>query len=93
MASVIIFEIGSVVCATAPNSPAFIIGRTVAGVGAGGIFVGTLVIIGYVAPIDKRPTFLALTGMMFALSSIVGPILGGKTLFSRLQNILGDQMH
>lgn len=35
-----LFEIGSVICAAAPNSAAFIIGRAVAGLGSAGINAG-----------------------------------------------------
>lgn len=35
-----LFELGSLVCATAPNSEALIVGRAIAGVGAAGLFTG-----------------------------------------------------
>src|SRR2546423_5871359 len=41
------FELGSLVCAVAPNSTAFIIGRAIAGIGASGIFSGAILIISY----------------------------------------------
>ena len=40
--SVLMFEVASVVCGAAPNSMAFIIGRALAGVGAAGIFAGSV---------------------------------------------------
>lgn len=40
MLSLLIFEIGSAICGAAPTSAVFIVGRTVAGVGASGIFAG-----------------------------------------------------
>lgn len=40
LSSIFIFEIGSLVCAVAPNSAAFIIGRAVAGLGSGGVISG-----------------------------------------------------
>ena len=45
LASIVIFEIGSVICGAAPNSTAFILGRAVAGLGSAGIFSGTIIII------------------------------------------------
>ena len=39
-----IFEIGSVICAAAPNSIALIIGRAVAGVGGAGLVSGALIV-------------------------------------------------
>lgn len=44
LASVFIFEIGSLLCAVAPSSMAFVIGRAIAGVGAAGIACGTMTI-------------------------------------------------
>jgi MFS family permease len=42
--SIAIFEIGSLICAIAPSSSVFIVGRAIAGIGAGGIFSGAFVI-------------------------------------------------
>lgn len=40
--SVLLFEVGSVVCGAAPSSAAFIVGRAICGVSAAGIFAGTV---------------------------------------------------
>ncbi|KAK8023800.1 MFS toxin efflux pump [Apiospora rasikravindrae] len=45
VASVIILELGSIVCASAPTSTAFIIGRAIAGSGASGIVTGVFIYI------------------------------------------------
>lgn len=42
--SLVIFEVGSVVCATAPSSVALVIGRAIAGIGVGGLFSGALIV-------------------------------------------------
>ena len=42
LGSVLLFEIGSVVCGAAPSSVAFIVGRAIAGIGAAGIFAGAV---------------------------------------------------
>lgn len=42
--AVIIFEVGSIVCAAAPSSPALIVGRAVAGLGSAGILVGAITV-------------------------------------------------
>nr|XP_036581194.1 major facilitator superfamily transporter [Colletotrichum truncatum]KAF6789462.1 major facilitator superfamily transporter [Colletotrichum truncatum] len=39
-----IFEVGSVICAAAPNSAALIIGRAISGVGAAGLMSGALIV-------------------------------------------------
>jgi hypothetical protein len=42
LASIVLFEIGSVVCGAAPSSTAFIVGRAISGIGAEGIFAGSV---------------------------------------------------
>ncbi|KAL8921809.1 MAG: hypothetical protein Q9208_005566 [Pyrenodesmia sp. 3 TL-2023] len=75
--SVIVFEVGSILCAAAPNSYTFIIGRAVAGAGSAGIFQGALVIIGYITPLEKRPLYLGIVVSAFGIATCFGPILGG----------------
>ncbi|ORY10499.1 major facilitator superfamily domain-containing protein [Clohesyomyces aquaticus] len=77
LTSIGIFEIGSVLCGAAPTSTAFIIGRAIAGIGSAGIFSGTTVIVARIVPLQKRPIYMAMNGMIFGVSSIIGPLLGG----------------
>ncbi|KAI9892128.1 MAG: hypothetical protein M1814_001834 [Vezdaea aestivalis] len=72
-----LFELGSLVCGAAPNSNALIIGRAVAGLGAGGIFSGAIVITAYCLPLAKRPLAFGMIGAMFGIASVAGPLLGG----------------
>ncbi|KAL5384412.1 hypothetical protein PMIN02_009220 [Paraphaeosphaeria minitans] len=72
-----IFQIGSIVCATARSSAALIVGRAVAGVGASAIFSGGATIIGLSAPLRKRAVHLGVLSSMFGIASVIGPLLGG----------------
>lgn len=72
-----IFEIGSLVCGVAPNSTALIIGRAIAGMGSAGIMSGAIVIVVYIIPLQKRPAYTGMFGMVFAVASVAGPLLGG----------------
>lgn len=47
LATIFIFEVGSLICAVSPTSVAFIIGRAVAGVGTAGLFSGAIVILSH----------------------------------------------
>lgn len=40
IASVILFEVGSVLCGAAPNMHALIVGRVLAGLGGSGVYIG-----------------------------------------------------
>lgn len=72
-----LFELGSLICALAPNSTALIVGRAVAGVGGSGIMAGAIIIIAHSVPLPKRPMFLGAMGGMFGIASVCGPLLGG----------------
>ncbi|KAI1287578.1 MFS general substrate transporter [Xylaria venustula] len=75
--SIAIFEIGSILCAAAPNSNTFIVGRAIAGLGAAGILQGALSIISQVVPLQKRPLYMGIVISVFVIAVSVGPILGG----------------
>ncbi|KAL8704959.1 MAG: hypothetical protein Q9201_001905 [Fulgogasparrea decipioides] len=72
-----VFEVGSVVCASAPTSSAFIIGRAIAGLGAAGLLQGAFGILTYVCKLELRPLFLGLVVSLFGLFSNIGPLIGG----------------
>ncbi|KAK5659379.1 hypothetical protein OQA88_1472 [Cercophora sp. LCS_1] len=75
--SVIIFEIGSLICAVAPNPAAFIVGRAIAGVGGAGCSTGGAVILTFSAEPKKRPTLLGMVGFSYTIAAIFGPLIGG----------------
>lgn len=75
--ALVLFEVGSIVCAAARSSPMFIVGRAIAGAGAAALFSGGMNIIGYSVPLQKRPIYIAALSSMFGIASVVGPILGG----------------
>lgn len=72
-----IFEIGSAVCGSAPNSIALIIGRAIAGIGASGVVSGTMMILVHISPLHKRPIYAAILAGAVGVASILGPVLGG----------------
>ncbi|KAF2272093.1 putative MFS aflatoxin efflux pump [Westerdykella ornata] len=75
--SILLFEIGSALCGAAPSSSSFIAGRAIAGVGAAGIFAGTVVSIVHVVPLAKRPKIQGCMGAVMGVATIVGPLVGG----------------
>jgi len=77
LASVTIFELGSLVCGVSQNSPTFIIGRAIAGLGSAGIMSGTIVLTVHTIPLRKRPLYQSFMGIVFMISSVTGPIIGG----------------
>lgn len=74
---IVIFEIGSIISAAAPNSVAFIVGRAISGIGSAGTTTGANIIFVDLLPLEKRPQYLGFIGATFGLASIAGPLLGG----------------
>ncbi|KFY72964.1 hypothetical protein V499_06936 [Pseudogymnoascus sp. VKM F-103] len=72
-----LFETGNLICGVAPSSKTLIVGRAIAGLGAAGIFTGCVVGVQHVLPLQKRPMAMGLFGGVFAVASIIGPLLGG----------------
>lgn len=77
LASVVIFLVGSIVAATATNSPALIVARTIQGLGCSGSLGGSVLMINYVAPPKQQPMLIGLWMSVFMVSTIIGPLLGG----------------
>ncbi|KAF2765989.1 MFS general substrate transporter [Teratosphaeria nubilosa] len=77
LTAIVIFEIGSAVCGAAPNSPALIVGRAIAGLGSAGIFSGAVLIVSNTVPLKTRPTYMGMIGGMYGIASVAGPLMGG----------------
>ncbi|KAI1363649.1 MFS general substrate transporter [Xylaria arbuscula] len=75
--SLLIFEVGSVICASAKQSEVLIFGRAFLGLGAAGLLQGALAIIGYVVSLDKVPLFQGVVVSSLGVSVSIGPVLGG----------------
>jgi MFS transporter, DHA2 family, glioxin efflux transporter len=77
LVSMLVFEVGSLVCGVAPNPKTLIVGRAIAGLGGAGLSVGGTSIVTFtVAPL-KRPMMLGVIGMTYAIAAVLGPIVGG----------------
>lgn len=77
LTSIAVFEIGSLVCATAPSSNALIVGRAVAGLGVGGLFTGSIMVVVRCMPLRRRPATMGVVESMWTIASVAGPLLGG----------------
>lgn len=75
--SMLIFEVGSLICGVAPNSTALVAGRAVAGLGGAGLSVGGICILSFTVPPAKRPMMMGVIGMTYAIAAVLGPLLGG----------------
>jgi MFS family permease len=80
----LVFEIGSIVCATAPVSIALIIGRAIAGCGAAGMLTGSLAIFARRSPPRRRPRGMAIMAGISSLAMMLGSTVGGVITDSSL---------
>lgn len=77
LAAVAIFWIGSLICALSVNIGMLIAARAIQGIGGGGIVVLTNICVGDLFSMRKRGMYYAFFGMVWAIASAIGPILGG----------------
>ncbi|CAG8952970.1 hypothetical protein HYFRA_00003160 [Hymenoscyphus fraxineus] len=75
--AICIFEIGSLICAVAPNSTTLMVGRAITGAGGAGVTNGCYIIIAFIARPEKRPAFTGILGATYGMSSVIGPLIGG----------------
>lgn len=76
--SQVIFVVGVGLCGVAQEAWLFVLGRVVEGIGAGGIISLNNIIIADLVPSPSlRGKVAALLGADYALSSLVGPLVGG----------------
>ncbi|KFY61277.1 hypothetical protein V496_05082 [Pseudogymnoascus sp. VKM F-4515 (FW-2607)] len=75
--SLVIFEVGSALCGAAPTMNALIIGRVIAGVGGSGMYVGVMTLLSVTTSIQERPMYVGLTGLLWGIGTVLGPIIGG----------------
>ncbi|KAF5001583.1 hypothetical protein FGRMN_889 [Fusarium graminum] len=77
LAAAIIFWIGSLLCAVSTGMPMLIASRAIQGIGGGGLIVLPNIAISDLFSIRNRGMYFGILGMVWALASAVGPILGG----------------
>jgi hypothetical protein len=75
--SISMFTVGSLISCRANNFTTLLAGRSVKGIGGGGIIALNLVIITDVIPLRHRPKYYAFTQIAWALGTITGPLVGG----------------
>ncbi|KXS18130.1 MFS general substrate transporter [Gonapodya prolifera JEL478] len=74
---VIVFLAGSAFCGAAPSMITLIVARAIQGIGGGGIFAITYVVVSEIVPLRERGKYTGIIASTWALASILGPLLGG----------------
>ncbi|MEW9519628.1 MDR family MFS transporter [Streptomyces tubercidicus] len=76
-ASITVFLVGSVLCGLAQDMGQLIAFRALQGLGAGGLFVGALSLIGTLLPPAQAGRSQSMIGVLLPFAMIGGPLLGG----------------
>lgn len=74
---IVLFLVGSVACAASNTTPVLIASRALQGVGAAALFTSAFAVVADIFAPAERGKYQGIFGSAFALSSIVGPLLGG----------------
>ncbi|MDQ1430256.1 MAG: hypothetical protein QOF40_858 [Actinomycetota bacterium] len=77
LAGMAIFLLGSILCGMSSSMLMLIAFRTMQGVGAGCLLPVAQTIVADLYTLEQRPRVSAVTAGMFAVSSIIGPFIGG----------------
>ncbi|HEX5455983.1 MAG TPA: MDR family MFS transporter [Candidatus Saccharimonadales bacterium] len=85
--TIVIFLAGSALCGLSQSINQLVIFRGIQGIGGGGLMSLILAIVGDVIPPRQRGRYQGYFGGVFALASVVGPLLGG--FFADANSLLG----
>ncbi len=77
LAAIVIFAVGSVLCALAPSMPALVAARFVQGIGGGGLLALSQTITGDMLSPRERAGWQVYFATAFTTASVAGPVLGG----------------
>jgi EmrB/QacA subfamily drug resistance transporter len=76
-AAIVLFLVGSALCGLSQNMGELIAFRALQGIGAGGLIVTIIAVIGDVIAPRERARYQGFFGAAFGLATIIGPLLGG----------------
>ncbi|KAI9812466.1 MAG: hypothetical protein M1827_004697 [Pycnora praestabilis] len=71
------FMVGAIISAVSHNFTVLLVGRSIQGIGAGGIISLTEIVVTDLVPLRLRGQWFGFISMMWALGSVCGPIVGG----------------
>ncbi|KAI1433772.1 major facilitator superfamily transporter [Xylaria sp. CBS 124048] len=80
--SLVAFAVGTILCAVSHNVGTLLVGRSIQGVGGGGIHSLGLVVQTDIVPLRQRPKWYGVTLGFWALGLAIGPIIGGAVVHS-----------
>jgi MFS family permease len=77
LVAILFFCVGAIIAAVGNNFTYMLVGRTIQGVGGGGIIALSEIIVTDLIPLRYRGQYFGILSAMWSLGSVAGPILGG----------------
>ncbi|KAI1814010.1 MFS general substrate transporter [Poronia punctata] len=75
--AVIMFTLGTIISCLAKNFTMLLSGRAIQGVGGGGIYTMSYIVVSDIIPLRQRPKYLSMIIAGWALGTVIGPLTGG----------------
>lgn len=77
MVALVLFLIGAIVAGVSHNFGALLVGRSIQGIGGGGLIALTEIVVTDLVPLRFRGQWFGIISAMWSLGSVIGPIVGG----------------
>ena len=77
MVALVFFLIGAIVAATSNSFGPLLVGRSLQGVGGGGLIALTEILVTDLVPLRQRGQWFGIISAMWSIGSVTGPIIGG----------------
>ena len=75
--ALVLFTLGSILCSVAHNVALMLAGRTIQGIGGGGILSVNLIIVSDLVPLRYRPKYISFQQLCVSVGFNIAPIIGG----------------
>lgn len=77
MVALVFFLAGSILAAVSQNFTHLLVGRSIQGIGGGGVIALTEIVVTDIVPLRLRGQYFGIISAMWSLGSVLGPVLGG----------------
>ena len=77
LVAIVGFTIGTIVAGVANNFTHMLVGRSLQGVGGGGIITLTGILIADIVPLSERAKYFGMLSGIWSLGTVIGPVIGG----------------